>query len=410
VGPAGSVVNDPVYGTPMLRLTDANTVPGKNASFQVANEFWGNDWNTDGTLFYVASNTGEKLYYSFDPTTFAATRVMELSSPTTPLAVPVSSGGFSRLDPNVVLGLMGGSIAQFDFTTQSSTTLVALDALVPDAGGNQLGVQQATDGTLVVAFGGPAQAEMPYVATWNPATSATHVLDVTASTLDGVALGVTIGGGVNTFHVDKSGQFVLIDVAGTATGDYLWDLTAGTVVANPHPGTTGSGAWIANASGAAYQWDLVELAAPSTETPLVTPVPSPVETLASTAIDWENAVPGASAPLAPLIVETMRQPANDGGWATWDDELIAVRTDGVLETPDGGGAPETEVWRFAHNFNEYQGTIYSDAFYYLYKPRVSQNGWFVTIDSNWNQTLGMTDAGVARTDVFIVALPNSCAP
>jgi hypothetical protein len=40
----------------MLRLTDANTVPGKNDSFAVANEFWGNDWNTDGTMFYIQSN------------------------------------------------------------------------------------------------------------------------------------------------------------------------------------------------------------------------------------------------------------------------------------------------------------------------------------------------------------------
>jgi hypothetical protein len=406
LGAAGTVVNDPIYGTPMLRLTDANTLPGQNESFQVANEFWGNDWNTDETIFYVASSNGEKLYYSFDPTAFTASRVMSLSSPTTPLAVPVSNGGFSRQDPNILYGLAGGSIAQYDFTTQTSTAIVALATLVPDAGGNALGVQEAADGTLVASFGGPEQDEMPYVATWNPATGTAHVLDVTASTLDGVPLTVTIGGGVNTFQMDKSGQCVLINVGGTGSGDWLWNLTAGTVEANPHTGTVGSGAWIATGSGGAYLWDLVQLAAPATETPIVTPVPAPPVSLVSTALDWENAVPGA---LAPLIVETMRQPADDGGWDTWDDELIAVRTDGVLTTPDGG-APQTEVWRFAHNFNQYQGTIYSDAFYYLYKPRVSQNGWFVTIDSNWNQGLGMTDAGVARTDVFIVALPNGCGP
>ncbi|HXC24502.1 MAG TPA: hypothetical protein VNU46_01205 [Gemmatimonadaceae bacterium] len=92
--------------------------------------------------------------------------------------------------------------------------------------------------------------------------------------------------------------------------------------------------------------------------------------------------------------------ADTGPWRAWDNEIIAVRADGV----------ESEVWRFAHNFNTYTGTVYSDAYYYLYKPRVSQNGWFVLFDSNWNGTLGTDATGAPRTDAFIVALPNPCGP
>jgi hypothetical protein len=99
-------------------------------------------------------------------------------------------------------------------------------------------------------------------------------------------------------------------------------------------------------------------------------------------------------------VETMRQPTDTGPWRAWDEELVAVRTDGTT----------SQTWRFAHNFNTYSGTIFSDAFYYLFIPRVSQNGWFAIIDSNWNSSLGTDSTGNPRTDVFIVPLPNPCGP
>ena len=73
----------------------------------------------------------------------------------------------------------------------------------------------------------------------------------------------------------------------------------------------------------------------------------------------------------------MRQPTNTNPWGAWDDELIAVESTGA----------SPRVWRFAHLFNTYSGTTYSDAFYYLYIPRVSQDGRFVLFDSNWNASL-----------------------
>jgi hypothetical protein len=405
LGDAGTIVTDPTYGTRMLRLTDANTLPGKNLAFQVANEFWGNDWNADATLFYIepSNGGGSKIYYSFDPQALSATLLLNQTT-AKPFVAPVAGGGFSRQDPNILYGIGAGfSIAQYDFSTEATTPVVALATLVPDAGGYALGVQEADDGDLIVSFGGPSQGAMPYIATFNPRTSTSHVLDVTSSTLDGAPLGITIGGGVNTFRLDQGDQFVQFD---TTTGSWIWTLATGTIVPDAHPGTVGWEAWLTGGAGGAYQWDMIQWPTATTAIPLITPIPTPVEKLASAAIDWENSVPGV---LAPFIVETLRQPANDGGWGTWDDELLAVRTDGVLQ--DAGGVLQTEVWRFAHNFNLYQGTIYSDAFYYLYKPRVSQNGWFVLMDSNWNQGLGTAeDGGTFRTDVFVVALPNGCGP
>jgi hypothetical protein len=106
---------------------------------------------------------------------------------------------------------------------------------------------------------------------------------------------------------------------------------------------------------------------------------------------------------------SLRQPTDTSPWKAWEDEIYAIRTDGVLETPPGG-VPQTTVWRFAHTFNTYMGITASDSFYYLFIPRVSQDGQFVLYDSNWNQTLAPDKGGNPRTDAFIVALPNPCGP
>jgi hypothetical protein len=310
-----------------------------------------------------------------------------------------ASGGFSRVDPNLLYGMKGLAFAQYDFTTQQSTTLVDLHTFVVDAGGYALGVEQGSNGLLATSFGGPQQDMMPYVATWDPATGVHHVIDTYASTLDGVPIGATIDGGVHTIRIDSSGRYVSFSVSGGSNPNWLWDTTAQTVKKVSGSGAIGWGAYVGHANGDAYQWAVTDLATQMTSPPLISPVLSPIDNLVSTHVDWQNAVQGA---LVPAIVETMRQPADVGPGRAWDDELIAVQT----EPADGGST----VWRFAHNFNTYAGTIYSDNFYYLFIPRVSQNGWFAIIDSNWNQSLGTDSSGNPRTDVFIVALPNPCGP
>jgi hypothetical protein len=391
----GSTYPDPTYGTTVLRVTGPTTESG-DESFQVANEFWGNDWNTTATRFYLQDSSGRLLLYDFDPKTLTATSSVKM---------PLSSGGFSRTDPDVLYGLSGLAIAQYDFSTSATTTLVALDTIVPGVTGNALGVQAATSGLLVTSFGGAAQGEMPYLATWDPTSSSSHVLDVMSSTLDGKALGVTIGGGVNTFKMDVGGLYVAFTVS-VGTGAWLWNLAAGTVTSIAAVDAVGSAAWVSKAPSGTYAYTLGSLANPSQTSSLITP-PAATDSLASSSLEWKNATTAA---LAPIIVETMRPGSDTSPWHAWDDEILAVRTDGVLIAGDGG--MQTEVWRFAHTFNTYpaDASTYSDDFYYLYLPRVSQNGWFVLFDSNWNGSLGTDNKGQPRKDAFIAALPNPCGP
>jgi hypothetical protein len=395
LGPAGSMVTDPVYGTQLLRITD-ETTGGPTISYRVANEFWGVDWNTDSTMFYIQGSSGGFVPYNFDPRMLKATRVMDNARPGQPLRMPLAPGGFSRRSPTIFLGLHGLVMSKFDFSTQTKTDIVDLTTLVPGATGYALSVEEGANGLLATSFGGPEQDRMPYVLTYDPVTQAQHVIDVVQSTLDGHPIGATIGGGVHTVKIDQTGRWVTFSVSGGAHTDWLWDTATGTVSASPTLGTIGAGGFVKKGGGDAYNWQTGSLSSPAMMTALIAPLLTPTDNLASSSLAWQNAAAGGS---VPVIVETMRQPADMGPWRAWDNELLAVATDG-----------SAQVWRFAHNFSTYSGTIFSDAFYYLFIPRVSQNGWFVIFDSNWNQTLGTDASGSPRTDAFIAILPNPCGP
>lgn len=398
IGPAGSIVKDPTYGTSLLRVTDDTSL-----SFLVANEFWGNDWSLDSKYFYFQTSTSGLAFRQFDPKTLTAT-------PVTP-AKTLTNGGFSRTLPGVYIGMTGFKVIAYDFATSTESTIVDLATIVPSPVGYALGTQEASNGLLVSAFGGWQQDRMQYVVTYDPKTKASHVVDVFASTLDGKALPTTIGSstaGVHVFEVDPSGAWVSFMTATTPQlSVWAWNLAAGTVTAVPtingnlNYGTLGWGSWLMHDGNAKdsfgfTRFDFTSLSGPGTE--MISPLRTPNESGVAVSVAWSNA---ATAPNAPFIVESLRSPTNTNPWNAWDDEIIAVE-----QAPT---APR--IWRFAHTFNTYTGPTASDDFYYLFIPRVSQDGQFVLFDSNWNASLGTnTKTNLPRTDMFIAALPSSCGP
>src|SRR3984893_13030633 len=76
LGPAGFTFNDPLFGSKILRVTDGNTRPGvANRSFRVPSNAHLAAWNATSTAFYVESNDGTILPYSFNPGTMTAARL-----------------------------------------------------------------------------------------------------------------------------------------------------------------------------------------------------------------------------------------------------------------------------------------------------------------------------------------------
>lgn len=413
LGDAGSVYLDPDYGTRVLRVTDS-TSPFPNDSYLVTNGFSGVDWSLDSRFFYLQDDHGGGVViYQFDPASLSASPVMDTVNPGQPLSMPVWGGGFSRSQANILYGFKGLTLAQYDLATRTTSNLVDLTTLAPCATSPcyVLGVQHGANGLLVSSFGGNEQDRMPYILTWDTASGTAHVVDVVQSTLDGQALAAADGGtlitgglGVHLYLLDASGRYLVFFVANaTSTTTWLWDTTTQTVSPFGSYGVLGWGTSIQVTSYTeSYDWVEQSFATGSASS-LISPLPSPASSHVSSSLTWANAIAGAS---LPVIAETMRQPGDSDPWRAWDNELIAIRTDVAAD----GGAPSSEVWRFAHNFNDYDGGMYSDAFYYLYIPRVSQDGRFVLFDSNWNKGLGIDGQGNQRTDMFIAALPNPCGP
>jgi hypothetical protein len=264
---------------------------------------------------------------------------------------------------------------------------------------------------LASAFGGPQQDRMQYIVTYDPKTKASHVLDVFGATLDGKALTTMPGSttaGVHIFEMDPSGTWISFMVATTPQLTvYAWNVAAGTVTAVPtingdlNSGTLGWGSWLRHDGNAkdSFEFQRFDFTSPSGPgVDMVSPIRTPNENGVAVSVAWSNA---ATAPNAPFIVESLRSPTNTNPWNAWDDEIIAVEQ----------AATSPRIWRFAHTFNTYTGPTASDNFYYLFIPRVSQDGQFVLFDSNWHASLGTnTKTSLPRTDMFIAALPSPCGP
>jgi len=146
------------------------------------------------------------------------------------------------------------------------------------------------------------------------------------------------------------------------------------------------------------QWQFRSLATPLVTRDMINPILTPKEVYLSDHATWANAQPDV---LVPIISATYRYAAsqNTTPWRAWDDEIIAIETD---------GAPSGTVWRFAHHRSDIGSDSNEDNPYFWYEPRpsVSPDGRWVIFTSNWEKTLGtdVRDGGTARQDVFLLRL------
>jgi len=218
--------------------------------------------------------------------------------------------------------------------------------------------------------------------------------------------------------IDRSGRYVLLyprssDLAPPrgAAQVYVWDTQTNTTTALPlvdarSGGHDAFGYGVAvnqdccsSTTWDAAQWQIRSLNAPLTTKDLISPVLSPKEVYLADHPTWNNASPDA---LVPFVTATYRYGANDAPWRPWDEEIVAVETD--------GGGRGAEVYRFAHHRSDVRSdlTPSETSFWYLPRPNVSRDGRWVLFTSNWEKTLGIDPAGApgerARQDVFLLRL------
>jgi hypothetical protein len=430
LGGAGFGFVDPTFGSNMLRVTDGQTRPGSaNRSYRVPSNAHLAAWNADSTRFYVVSNDGTVIPYSFNPETITASRMQ---------ATGTGSGGltlgfyvepqFSRVDPNVIFGAVNGTnnrtISKYDFKAGTYTTIVDLDTIVSGlantyVGGLMSGGTQTEN--LMTFFGGGSQ-DNHYYALWAPLgnLAGRKLLNTLTSTVNGASIGTTLNFHVHSAMIDKSGRFVFlyptaVDLASPryASQVYIWDTSSNAVTAITSGGHDGAVAmrpgghdaagyetWVnqdccTSSSWDAAQWQFRDLTSLNQISDLISPVQASKEVYLADHTSWNNAQPNV---LVPVISSTYRYGGNTAPWRAWDDEIIGI------DTTNGGGGL---VWRFAHHRSLVASESNPTTPYFWYEPiaNVSPNGNWVVFTSNWEKTLGTdSEEGTFRQDVFLVQL------
>src|SRR5262249_41968072 len=110
LGAANSVINDPTFGSRILRVTDQNTYSGQ--SFISTDAGFFRAWNADATAIKLTGPHGDGYWLEFNPSTF---KVGDGSSK--PAVHPVPFGAtweWSAIDPNIIYYLNGNQIAKYN--------------------------------------------------------------------------------------------------------------------------------------------------------------------------------------------------------------------------------------------------------------------------------------------------------
>src|SRR5262245_17870628 len=371
LGPAGSVITDPVFQSRILRVTDNVTRPGAlDRSFRTPSSPHQNAWSANGSYFYVVSGDGTVIPFAFDASNGAARRLQPSATGDGGLVLRFYiEPQFSYVSDSIVYGSLAGgvngatlhSIDQFDFSTGAYTRLLDLEPLVPGLAGTYIGGLGSSAGPnerIMAFFGGKAQDYHHDVVVFDKANPQNRfVLDTTGNTLNGAPTSTALSFSLHHAAIDRSGRYVMLyptwadqSSAREAAQSYLWDTATGSftemgVSARPYGHDSFGYGMSVNQDCCvttrydAAQWQMRHLAAPLATADVIKNVLPTKEVYLADHTTWNNA---RSDRMVPFVSGLFRSPASTTDWRAWDDEIVAVQTD----TPSNQDAT---VWRFAHH-------------------------------------------------------------
>jgi hypothetical protein len=387
LGPAGSTFTDPALGATLTRITDA-TMGG--SSWRIASNAHVSSWNADASKFYLIGPTGKRIFRR------DGSVVGDVSSQCEPTwsrsAVPF-------------LYVVGGPVTRTIMAaTVDDTGVVGYqDILNLDQLGLNLveprtyvGGIVSADSALAVFFGGQGQDDHHYAAVLlEGETQFAYMID----TLTEPGLGFKL----HSIAIDHSGRYVVLYPVQAKPYHYvIWDTEQGTyapVTVAPWGHDTQGYGWqinhdVASGDWDAGQWVIRKLNEVDVAENLIDPVLRPKETYLDDHTSWHNARPET---LLPVFTATYRYNNEQAPWRAWDDEIIAIATDGP-----------SAVWRFCQHRSDARDEQDDASTYFWYQPipSVSPDGKWLLFHSNWEKTLGSdpNDTGRSRQDVFLVEL------
>jgi hypothetical protein len=413
LGTANQWFVDPTFGTRILRVTDQNSPTlGPGNSFLAPSAGFTNNWSADSRHFWIVGAGGTTLIYSFDPANFAAAPVMDPAHPGQNLVVWMSEPWFSLANPNLLYGIKGTWITQYDLSSNTYTPLFDLSQLAPFGANDYSGLLTAdgSDTYYSVSFLGVQQTH-PYCVVWNRSNGQYTLLNVQTGQVKPFgatgwqAINANFSMGLHQSYIDRTGRYVDLSrgsvYAGNPAQDTIWDTQTsqlkGLTVGWPGHNAMGYGDMV-NASGSltigqeglGFSWRGLDLGTGLDNPVQVTPqLPMPYTWEGGTHPSWGNARAGQHLPFFTAVV---RADESTTPLRTWQYEIVGIATDG-----------SQKVWRFAH----YRSTFPLGAGYDNADPRgtVSPDGRYYMFESNWENTLGADAAtGQPRDDIFIVEL------
>jgi hypothetical protein len=348
---------DPVFGTPLMRLTDSSD----GSDCRVEYSYW-STFNADSTrvkVLCVVGGVNRTKIWTFDPATF--TRGAAL--PMLPMSLQSSDPIWSYSDPAVIYGHSQSHLLEaYNVTTQATTTVKNFASVAPPGGQLQQMSISANEDRFAFHLTNSSNATTGYVV-WQRSTNAL-LLNQAETNLDEV-------------QIDKSGRYLTV-VYKTGNGR-IWDLQTMTSIDvtwgvdgffHHDSGTSTFLSYTGTTSGIGYR----SLASPHTVVPLLT---------LNTANKTAHFSMRANNERWALVSHY-----NDNGSSVaspFENEIFQVATDG-----------SSQVRRIVHHRSVYND--YSDGPF----ANISPDGRFVAFSSNWGNANGRRDVFVA----YIVAAPT----
>ena len=411
LGPANSIINDPTFGSRILRVTDSNTVSGGSLIPEYAGYY--RTWNADATALKLMNSHGAGYWLEFNSSTFS---VGDGSSKPSVHPLPfLWTWEWSAVDPDSMYFLNGSQLAKYNKAT----------TLVTNIGGPSNGdpvvyhvAVVGADAWVCSAAGSGTQDTYTKIYCVNPnAPSQSKLIDVVNKTINGIpqsdpnwptsAAGKTIG--IHSLYGSAAGAWlgiVFVQASWNPNGDAILNLTTNTwslktSADNYWSGhsSLGNGKFV-NGAGSINGIDSrgALLRDPdhlmdTTQYVFIMQPPSTVGWYDDQHSSWFNSSTNPQAPILFSRYNTAKPPSP----LTWYGEIIAAATDG-----------SNTVWRFAHNHNGGLVGFAGQSF-----AQFSNDGRWALFSSYWDGKLGASPGDFSfstRIDTFIIDLATSASP
>ncbi len=401
IGPAGSVFNDPTFGSRILRVTDNKSDPKPgDRPLMTPSSGEQNSWSKDSTKFYVTTNGGSFLLYDFDPSTMAARQVR------TPKLTWGGEPQFSFGKANVLYGINRSNavLEQYDTTSGQVTEINTPSKCVKlDARETGHAITVSADDNRFMTVLGPQQDKNRFVYIYDR-TQGCRWINTETGEIGGEwgpkgTISVPDRFPIHNARLAKSGKYVYITRGGGGSPGHWWvvweiDTMNVSVCARGCKSHHVEGySHIIGPSGLTHPLDLWKR--PLTDLDKPSPLVGGLENSHywfDSHYSWNNVDPNDSTPVCfSTYYEKNSETPGTSPEVTgpWENEIDCAQTDGK----------GSKVWRFAHTYSTARNGFWSTP-----RGNVSQDGRFFMFTSDWEDQLGKGPDGKYRTDVFIVEL------